>query len=324
MESRASPGLAGGNAGSATVVITQHVRAGREDDYRPWQDKTIDAARGFDGFEGAEVHPPSTGGEQEWTVVYRFAAIDQLNEWLQSDVRERLIDEGRPFFDSPPKQEVLVGEPPAPEVITAVVSHDVLPGKEQDFERWQGRMSKAQEKFPGYMGGELFKPVRGVQEHWVSVLRYDTPEHFEQWYESDARKKLLDEGNQYVRSFDVHRIKSPFSGWFRFGAGAEAAIPNWKQAMTVLLGLYPTVMILDLTAGRWLKAVQVPGYLALFISNVLSVVILTWLVMPLLNLPLARWLLSPPANAARINVIGTAVVVVCYAASVAFFGLTFG
>lgn len=296
--------------------------AGREDDYKPWQERTIDAARGFDGFEGAEVYPPSSGEDKEWVVVYRFANIEQLTQWLHSDVRQQLIDEGRPLFDSPPKQEVLVGQPTEQDVVTAVVSHDVLPGKEADFVRWQDRMTKAQEKVPGFMGGELFKPVKGVQEHWVSVFRYDTSDHFEQWFESDARKNLLAEGSPYVRSFDVHRIKSPFSGWFRFGDGPEAAIPSWKQAMAVLLGLYPTVMILDLTAGRLFKAAHLPGYFALFISNMLSVILLTWVVMPLVNKALTFWLLPSGADPARTNVIGTAVVILCYAVSVAIFGLS--
>lgn len=322
MESRASPGLAGSSAGSATVVITQHVSAGREDDYKPWQDRTIEAARGFAGFEDSKVYPPSPGGEREWTVAYRFSTTDELTNWLQSDVRRQLLDEGRPLFDSAPTQEVLVGQQPAQDVVTAVVSHDVLPGREEDFQRWQGKLSKAQEKFPGYMGGELFKPVKGVQEHWVSVFRYDTSDHFQQWVDSDVRKKLLEEGSQYLRSFDLHRINSPFSGWFRFGDGAGAAIPSWKQAMAVLLGLYPTVMLLEYTAGPVLRAEHVPGYLAIFISNVLSTIILTWLAMPLLNRPLARWLLPSPGNASRANVVGTAAVVVCYAALIALFGLT--
>ena len=92
--------------------------------------------------------------------------------------------------------------------------------------------------------------------------------------------------------------------------------------MSVLLGLYPTVMILDLTASRLLVAAHLPGYLALFISNVLSVILLTWAVMPVLNKALAFWLLPSGPNPARTNVIGAALVVLCYVVLIAIFGLT--
>ncbi len=273
------PAAADGHTASATVVITQHVTAGREDDYQPWQQRAIEAARGFDGFENAEMCPPEAGGER--VVVYRFTTVDQLTAWMQSDVRRRLLDEGEALFDAPPTTEVLVGEPPARDVVTAVVSHDVLPGKEQAFARWQDRMSQAQERFPGYLGSELFPPVPGVQEHWVALLRYDTAAHLTGWLDSDARARLLRDGGRFLRRpFDLHTVRSPFSGWFGFG-GAPAAVPSWKQAMAVLLALFPTVTLLYYGAGPLFRALHITGSFAIFVSNVLSSVILTWVLMPL-------------------------------------------
>ena len=100
------------------------------------------------------------------------------------------------------------------------------------------------------MGLELFDPVPGVQDKWVAVFRYDSREHLDEWLESETRAKLLEEGKRYFAGYDVRKISSAFSGWFRFNGEAEAGVPpNWKQAMTVLLALYPTVMVLNLTVG---------------------------------------------------------------------------
>jgi antibiotic biosynthesis monooxygenase (ABM) superfamily enzyme len=307
-------------------VISQQVRIGREDDYQRWQEKTTEAASGFAGFEGTEVYPPSSSEEHAWVVVFRFSTINQLTTWLQSGARRRLLDEGRGLFDSPPIQEVLAGEPPPKQdVVTAVISHDVQSGREQDFERWQGRMGKEQEKFPGFMGFELFKPVRGVQDRWVAMFRFDTAEHLEEWFESDTRTKLMEEGRDYLHTYDVHKIRSPFSGWFRFDSGTGSGVPpNWKQAMTVVLALYPTVMILNLTVGDWMKAAHIPGYLALFIGNVLSVCALTWVIMPLVNRALTFWLAPDRVTPRLTNLTGVAVVVLCYAVFIAIFGLTVG
>ncbi|MGW3622444.1 antibiotic biosynthesis monooxygenase [Streptomyces sp. NPDC000880] len=245
--------------------------------------------------------------------------------WLDSGARQQLLEEGRPLFDGTPTQEVLTGGTPTHDVVTAVVSHEVLPGREREFMRWQDKILKAQERHPGFMGSEMFKPVEGVQDRWVVAFRFDTREHLDGWLDSESREKLLEEGRDYFRSYDVRKIGSAFGGWFRFSEGAGEGIPpNWKQAMSVVLALYPTVMILDLTVGDWFNSLGMPGYLALFISNVLSVSILTWLLMPLVNRALAFWLLPSRARSLRIHVAGAAVVAACCLVLITIFGLTTG
>jgi antibiotic biosynthesis monooxygenase (ABM) superfamily enzyme len=97
----------------------------------------------------------------------------------------------------------------------------------------------------------LFEPVEGIQDKWVVAFRYDTRDNLDEWLACAEREKLLDEGRQYFSSYDVRKIGSAFSGWVRFGEGDEERIPsNWKQAMSVVLALYPTVMVLGLTVGK--------------------------------------------------------------------------
>ncbi|MEU5209169.1 antibiotic biosynthesis monooxygenase [Streptomyces sp. NPDC020742] len=312
-------------ADHATVVTSQKVRDGRFDEYQRWQDRTNDAAREFDGFMGAEVYPPGAGDPHEWVAVFRFSGIDELTVWLDSARRRQLLDEASGLFEGPPTMEVLRGGSPAeesPEVVTAVISHEVRPGKEQAFLQWQEKALKAQEKAPGYMGSELFKPVKNVQKHWVVVFRFDSRQHLDDWLGSDTRKALLEEGRSYFVSYDVRTVGSAFSGWFRFDSGAGAQVPpNWKQAMSVLLALYPTVMVLTLTVGEQLNSVKFPLYLALFLSNILSVSALTWILMPLVNRALAFWMAPGRIRTRRMQVLGSVVVVLCYLVSLVAFGL---
>ncbi|MGW9173414.1 antibiotic biosynthesis monooxygenase [Streptomyces decoyicus] len=322
MSARASRGSAADNA---TVVTSQKVREGRTEEYQRWQDRTNQAAREFEGFVGAEVYPPGAGEENEWVAVFRFSGMDRLTAWLDSDRRQELLDEAHGLFEGPPAQEVLQGgssAPPTPEVVTAVISHEVRPGREQDFLAWQERTLKAQEKAPGFMGSELFKPVEGVQDHWVVVFRFDSREHLDDWLTSDVRRTLLEEGQKYFTSYDVRKIATSFSGWFQFDhdKGGEAP-PNWKQAMSVVLALYPTVMVLNLTVGYGLEKLTIREYIGLFLSNVLSVSALTWLLMPLVNRALAFWLVPSRATSRRVQVLGVVVVVLCYLVSIGVFGL---
>ncbi|MGW7487466.1 antibiotic biosynthesis monooxygenase [Streptomyces sp. NPDC054786] len=322
MSSRASRGSAADNA---TVVTSQKVREGRTDEYQRWQDRTNQAAREFEGFVDAEVYPPGAGDENEWVAVFRFSGMDRLTAWLDSSRRQELLNEGRGLFEGPPTQEVLHGgspAQPAPDVVTAVISHEVKPGCEQAFLNWQEKTLKAQQKTPGFMGSELFKPVEGVQEHWVVVFRFDSREHLDHWLTSDVRTKLLEEGSKYFTSYDVRKVDSAFSGWFQFDHGkGGGAPPNWKQAMSVVLALYPTVMVLNLTVGVGLEKLTIREYIGLFLSNVLSVSALTWLLMPIVNRVLAFWLVPSRAAGRRAQVLGTAVVLLGYLVSIVVFGL---
>jgi uncharacterized protein len=308
-----------------TVLISQRVRDGREHDYLSWQEKVTQAARQFPGFAATEIQPPRSQEPNTWTVVFRFATIDQLTGWLRSEARRELAKEGEPFFEGPATEDILAGAAPAGDVVTAVVSHRIRPDRDQEFMRWQDRVEQAEKRFAGFMGSELFKPVPGVQENWVVLFRFDTSEHLRQWIESDVRQKLLEEGKEHFVSYDLRQIGSSFSGWFRFtGQAGGRPPPNWKQALSVVLALYPTVMVLNLTLGRGLLAAGAPGYVSLFIGNVFSVSILTWLLMPLVNRIYAFWLVPATAGQARINVVGTACVVACFLAFIALFGLITG
>jgi uncharacterized protein len=312
-------------AESATVVISLKVRTGRVDEYQRWQDRTNEAAREFEGFERAEVFPPDGGDGNEWVAVFRFADTDHLTAWLDSGTRRELLDEARPLFEEAPTQEVLRGGGTVqkePQGVTAVISHEVRPGKEEGFARWQDKIGKAQEKFPGFMGSEWFEPVEGVQDNWVVVFRFDSREHLDAWLESDVRKGLLKEGEPYFASYDVRKVGSAFSSWFRFDTDAEQGAPaNWKQAMCVLLALYPTVSVLNLSVGFELNDAGVPAYLGLFIGNALSVSALTWLLMPLVNRALAPWLAPGRARRRRVQVVGVAAVLLCYAIFLVVFGV---
>ena len=303
----------------ATVMISMTVRQAHTDEYQRWQHEMDEVAQAFPGFEATELYPPTSTEEGVWVVVFRFAHLDQLTAWLDSPERRDLATKGEHLFEGKVAQEVLAGEAPDREMVTAVIPHDVRPGREREFEHWQETVRRVQEKSPGFKGYELFRPVAGLQDKWVAVVRYDTREHLDEWLQSDAREKLLANGKDYYTDYEVKTINSAFSGWFRFGKEAKGIPPNWKQAMSVLLALYPIVVVLSLTLDRGLGTLGVPAYLAIFAGNVVSVSALTWLLMPLVNRIFAYWLRPDPTRSRRRELAGAATVVGCYVAFIAIF-----
>ena len=271
----------------ATVIVSQRVKSGRDDDYRRWQD---------------DVKPTADHGE--WTVLYRFDSKPNLEAWLASSDRDQLLDRGADLFDAPPSQRVLLGAADQ-DFVAVVVSHPVAPGREDEFLAWQKRLDEIERAFPGFGGSELFRPVPGVQEEWTSVFRFDTEEHLNNWLESPERKKLLDEGAEF-QNFELHRIASPFGSWFSFGDAGAGAPPQWKTAFAVLVGLYPLVVVLTLIIAKiWPDGAL---WQTLLLGNALSVPILTWVVMPIVTRGLRFWLVPHPREAGpRLDAIGTAI-----------------
>lgn len=303
---------------SGTVVIAQRVRPGLEDDYLRWQAEINEQCRTFAGCEDIDVVAPVAGVQDDFVVVFRFDTFEHLDAWLRSDVRQRMLARGRSFFVSDARQQVLASDSGAAPSAGMVISTHVRPGHEKVYRAWQDRIDAAAARFPGFVGHELFPPIPNLQEDWVAVVRFETAEQLEAWIKSDVRAKLLGEAERHWDHARVEKIGGGFPGWFAAGARhvGEAFIPpNWKQAMTVLLVLYPTVMLLS----RYLSPVL--GFLSLsesmFVGNLVSVAILTWLLMPIVNRVFAFWL-SPPRSALT-EALGIGVLLAGYAIAISIF-----
>lgn len=73
-----------------TVVATRTVRAGREGAYEAWLERLLADARSLPGYLGAVVHRP-TNGSREYTSVFRFASVETLRAFEESDLRRRAL-----------------------------------------------------------------------------------------------------------------------------------------------------------------------------------------------------------------------------------------
>lgn len=305
---------------SATVVIAQHVRPGRDAEYLRWQAEIDDACRTFPGFEALEVVPPVPGVQDHHVVVFRFDSFPHLDAWLRSDARGALLTRGEEVLTAAPRPHILAGTQSAARGAGMVVSTRVRPGREDEYRAWQHRIDAEAARFPGCLGNEVFVPVPGLQDEWVVVVRFESAEHLREWLRSDVRRRLVAEADSLWDDVRVERFSGGFPGWFAPATtrpGAPAFPPQWKQAMSVLLALYPTVMLLTFFLSPRLAGLPLAG--AMFVGNVVSVAILTWLLMPLVNRLLGFWLVPTPARSGLVEALGTGLVILGYAAAVCAF-----
>lgn len=181
---------------------------------------------------------------------------------------------------------------------TAVVVHRLPPAAEGWFLDWQRGVSAAAEGFPGYRGTDVYPPTEGGTGEWVAMLHYEDEKSLRAWLDSPTRAAWLAKYEANAPAFELTTLAGGFGPWFA-GLSRGAAPPAWKMALTVLLGLYPTVMLLAVVVGPY--TARLGPAAALLVGNALSVSLLQWAVMPVLTRAFARWLRPRPGRDGRAN-----------------------
>jgi antibiotic biosynthesis monooxygenase (ABM) superfamily enzyme len=90
--------------------------------------------------------------------------------------------------------------------------------------------------------------------------------------------------------FRLKSLPTGFAAWFAglVNESKGGLPPSWKMALTVLFALYPTVMLLTIVVVPYVSRLGLA--VSMLISNALSVSILQWAVMPVLEKLLGPWL----------------------------------
>lgn len=85
--------------GSVTEAIATHVAPAQRAAFLGWSARIQQAQAGFPGYRGMYLQSPSR--EQPfWTTLIRFATPDQLDAWLASPERRRLIEQSERLVQS--------------------------------------------------------------------------------------------------------------------------------------------------------------------------------------------------------------------------------
>ncbi len=177
----------------------------------------------------------------------------------------------------------------------------------QDFLDWQRAISAAAARFPGYHTTEVYPPA-GAQDEWVIVIHFDDARTLQDWLDSPTRAEWVAKLPCKTRDFRMKLVPSGFGAWFAGLTTDGSPLPHWKMALTVLVGLYPTVMLLSIFLSPHTQRFGLA--IAILIGNVASVSFLEWLGTPFLITPvLGRWLGANRKEDRRLSLVGGALIV---------------
>jgi antibiotic biosynthesis monooxygenase (ABM) superfamily enzyme len=312
----AAAGQSAAAKGGVTIVIQTRVRPEAADAYAVWQEEVSATAAGFPGFIKQTVMPPSPPVQVDWVILQQFASTATAVAWLNSEQRLKRVQDAAAMLVG--RDDVnIIGDGATgvlPSAVSTVISTRIKPGQESAYRAWEQRIAAAQSKAPGFQGYRFEPPIPGVQDNWLSILRFDTEANLQAWLDSSERHKLLREATLFAEDSHARTVRTGFDQWFPLPAAGALPPAAWKQDMLVLLLLYPVVFLFNIFVHTPLliHRAGLPFAVALFVGNVASVVLLAYLV-PWTSNHFSWWLQPVGAHARRIDLAGTTLLVALYA-----------
>jgi antibiotic biosynthesis monooxygenase (ABM) superfamily enzyme len=303
--------------GPATAVSLYH-RIGCRDDFLGRCGELDTSARAAPGFVIGVMGAPEAA-VLDWATSVTFENEQLLHRWLDSEGRSRLLARAAAagFPRSSPDLILTDGSQPATGV--GIFKHTVSPGQDDQFCTSQLELIELSSAFSGFEGAAMLGPDEASEES-VSILRFRTDHQLQAWMNSTERRDALPHlRSQLAEDFTVITHSTPFGSILRVQDGTTAVTPNWKTAMLVLLVLYPTVMTLSRFLGPALTQVGAQEWLAMWLSQIVSVGLMTWFLMPVVTGWFRRWLDPVDGAGWRVSLIGAGVVVVVYVATLTLF-----
>jgi len=309
MESKTAP--------AAVVTLVTRVEHGETIELTAlidWLVMLLMAGVRSEGFWSAEILPPNRHESNSWTLLQRYRSPEFAQTWKDSPERLTLV---RQLKDIPGGKDATVVDGITTDAsigsaVTAIVTF-VKHGMEDQYRDWQHKIHAAQARSAGYGGVYIQPPAPGKIGQWTTLLRFDSPEALDNWFNSPARLELLAEADKFVADFRYHQVTSSFPGFFPNDEEGGKPTPKWKGAAMVLIGLFPILEVLRIFYTPWAATNHIRLVLALSISTVLSVSLVSFVTMPIL-VKLFQWWLSPipGLEGLKTDMKGLAIVVVVF------------
>ena len=185
--------------------------------------------------------------------------------------------------------------------VTVIVKRIAKKDKIKEFEEWLSGISKEVSKQEGNMGIDIIKPTSNISNkskpEYVIIFRFNTYENLDKWEKSPIRHEWLQKAKKLAESdYDVQKMTG-LEFWFTpyFNDESSPMIPlqpppRYKMVIVtipvisiLLLTLVPQIHILT-------EMLSIPFPVRLVIAITITVLLMTYVIMPLLTKLLRHWL----------------------------------
>ncbi|MET3464963.1 MULTISPECIES: antibiotic biosynthesis monooxygenase [Variovorax] len=199
-------------------------------------------------------------------------------------------DDRQPTLRTATLDEIAGRAPPGAETVTAVIQQTVRRDRVEDYERWLKKVVPIASRFPGHRGVNVIHPGAGSLQYTITI-RFDSLAHAQDWFDSDARRRLIEEAQPLLEMEEKVETRSGLEFWFHPPAGQPPA-KRYKQFLLTLSVIYPLTMLVPAVLHSLLAPVPVLSFHAVehLIASAAVVGLMVYLIMPRYTRLMARWL----------------------------------
>jgi antibiotic biosynthesis monooxygenase (ABM) superfamily enzyme len=182
--------------------------------------------------------------------------------------------------------------------VTVIVKRIAKKDKIKEFEGWLSGISKEVSRQEGSMGIDIIRPTDNESKpEYVIIFRFNNYDNLTKWEKSSIRNEWLQKGRELVEADpDVQKLTG-LEFWFTpyFKQKSSPLIPlspppRYKMAIVTI----PVISILLLTLVPQIHVLTemllIPYPIRLVIALTITVLLMTYLIMPLLTKLLRPWL----------------------------------
>ena len=185
--------------------------------------------------------------------------------------------------------------------VTVIVKRIAKKDKIKEFEEWLSGVSKEVSRQEGSMGIDIIKPTPNISNkskpEYVIIFRFNTYENLDKWEKSPIRHEWLQKGRKLAESdYEVQKMTG-LEFWFTpyFNDESSPMIPlqpppRYKMVIVTI----PVISILLLTLVPQIhfltEMLSIPFPIRLVIALTITVLLMTYVIMPLLTKLLKPWL----------------------------------
>jgi uncharacterized protein len=185
--------------------------------------------------------------------------------------------------------------------VTVIVKRIAKKDKIKEFEEWLSGISKEVSRQEGSMGIDIIKPTPNISNkskpEYVIIFRFNTYENLDKWEKSPIRHEWLQKGRKLAESdYDVQKMTG-LEFWFTpyFNDESSPMIPlNPPPRYKMVIVTIPVISIMLMTLVPQIhfltEMLSIPFPVRLVIALTITVLLMTYIIMPLLTKLLKPWL----------------------------------
>lgn len=174
-------------------------------------------------------------------------------------------------------------------VITIVELRPKVPLEGEAIASIHGMIQTAS-KYKGYQVADVYKKViYDTSTEYAIILRFDSYSNLSSWNNSQERKGLIESSKHLYAEVKPELALTGLDFWFVGKHNAEHPV-KWKMMLVTVIIIFALLKGLMPFVGRVLGYFGLPEFLNTLLSIMVMVALMTYLIMPVINKLLYRWL----------------------------------